>query len=125
GRIDVRSDTSGGAVTLNAGGKVTMGGEILAPGTAFEADGGTVMITAVGDVTLNGDIDVSAGGDGVGGLLTVDAGGSLVAGSLAPQPPPDGRGGLGGGEGGPAARPPPGRGAQVHLQATGGGAAAG
>jgi cysteine-rich repeat protein len=119
GRIDVRSDMSGGSVTLNAGGNVNMGGEILAPGTAVEADGGTVMISAVGNVTLNGNIDVSAGGDGVGGLLTVDAGGTLVAGTQPPEPLLDGRGGLEGGEVDLTAGPLLDVGAKINLNATG------
>jgi cysteine-rich repeat protein len=121
GRIDIRSETTGGSINLVAGGNVDMAGEILAQGTTVDADGGLFSITATGNVTLNGDIDVSAGADAVGGDISVEAGGNVVAGTTTPEPLFDARGGLEGGSANLVAGPLLDLGGRVNVNGTGAG----
>ncbi|TMA52504.1 MAG: hypothetical protein E6J76_07140 [Deltaproteobacteria bacterium] len=90
-RIDLSAATTGGQLTLTAGGSVNSAGDLLVKGTP--GDAGSISISAVGAVTLAGEVHLEAGIDGLGGDLTVSAGGAIAAsGALV-----DSSGGLKGG----------------------------
>src|SRR5439155_128763 len=90
-RIDLSAATTGGQLTLTAGGSVNSAGDLLVKGTP--GDAGSISISAVGAATLAGEVHLEAGIDGLGGDLTVSAGGAIAASG----PLVDSSGGLKGG----------------------------
>ena len=71
---------SGGSLTVNAAGAVTLTGGVLADGGS-QGGGGEIEIVAGGNVTLTGGVDLSAGEIG-GGDVDITAGGSLTLGQV-------------------------------------------
>jgi hypothetical protein len=82
GGFQVMGDQQGGTVSLDAGGKIQILGRVRASNTAnrLMASGGQVRLRARGDVLIGpgSDVDVTGGLQACGGVLDVDAGGSIV-----------------------------------------------
>ncbi len=67
-------DSDGGTLSIDAGGGIRLTGEVEALG-GNESTGGTLELTAGADVDLSGDIDLTGGGVGGGSLFITSEGG--------------------------------------------------
>jgi cysteine-rich repeat protein len=79
-RIDLSaSPVAGGAITLKAGGAITVAGNITSDGPSTEATGGNIsLISAAGDLVVSGTLSSSGGSDGSGGFITIEADGGKI-----------------------------------------------
>jgi cysteine-rich repeat protein len=79
-RIDVSAaPNSGGTITLNAKGAITVAGLVLSDGPSTEASGGNIMLTsAAGDLIVSGILSANGGSDGSGGFISVEADGGKI-----------------------------------------------
>ncbi|MGH7896302.1 MAG: DUF4215 domain-containing protein [Candidatus Binatia bacterium] len=76
GKIDVSTDGDSGIIDLQAGGNVTIAGQLVAVGSAQYAGGGTIDILAGGSIVVapSGDVVVTGGTQGDGGEVFMSAG---------------------------------------------------
>jgi hypothetical protein len=84
GRVEATAgrNSTGGIVTIRAGGGATIGGLVDASGGDF--DGGELDVTTGGDLTVSGVVRVdSTNGEGAGGFVGLEAGGTLRVTSTA------------------------------------------
>lgn len=79
-RIEAHGQAAGGTIRVLAQRNVDLAGDLRVDGTAAEADGGLVDIEAGGAVTMTGDVNATGGLAAIGGTVTVDtvAGGAIV-----------------------------------------------
>jgi cysteine-rich repeat protein len=79
-RIDLSAaPNAGGAITLKAGGAITVAGNIVSDGPSTEATGGNISLTsATGDLVISGSLSANGGSDGSGGFVTVRADGGKI-----------------------------------------------
>ena len=78
GRINVSGDLLGGTLKIEAGGSVTIAGEVNADNLSGSAAGGSIVVDAVGDiVTLPGSVVSAQGGTGGSGRVDLSAGGRV------------------------------------------------
>ena len=79
-RIDLSAaPNSGGTITLNAGGAMTVAGLVLSNGPSTEAGGGSIsLVSAAGDLIVSGTLSANGGSDGSGGFISVEAAGGKI-----------------------------------------------
>ena len=78
-RIDLSGDFTGGSITLNAGGPITLAGDIISDGRDNEASGGAITLDSTsGDILITGALSTTGGSDADGGLIFVTAEGGKI-----------------------------------------------
>ena len=82
GTIDVSADLNPGEIDLLAHGNVVLAGSINTSANNAQGDGGVVNVSADGNVSVTGPVAATAGLAGLGGEITVRAGGTLTTSAI-------------------------------------------
>ena len=82
GTIDVSADLNPGEIDLLAHGNVVLAGSINTSANNAQGDGGVVNVSADRNVSVTGPIAAGAGLAGLGGEITVRAGGTLTTSAI-------------------------------------------
>lgn len=77
-KIDVPGSQVGGSIQFTAGRNIVVDGELRANGTTADAEGGLVDMDAAGSITLGGTVNLTGGSIGSGGEIIVGANGPIV-----------------------------------------------
>jgi cysteine-rich repeat protein len=78
-RVDLSAALAAGAIRLTAAGNVAIDGDLISNGTGQEGSGGVVAVDAGGSIGITGFIEVKGGSDADGGGIAMRAGGSIDA----------------------------------------------